>query len=120
VLAERAVVAVERAPAATLSPGEAQVDPRPSLDLSREVKAVTAAVPAALCQAARAEAARRGENVDRLEQAGLAGAIGAEKETGAGARLPVERLEIAEVARCEVLKRIDSGPEVDRKLYRKL
>jgi hypothetical protein len=44
-----------------------------------------------------AEAAGGGERVGRLDQAGLAGAVAAEKKVRAGPGPPDERLQVAEV-----------------------
>src|SRR5262245_45331310 len=55
-----------------------------------------AAVPDAVSELAGAEAPRRGEDVDRLQQARLAGAVAAEEQVRAPRGLPGEGLQVAE------------------------
>jgi hypothetical protein len=68
-----------------------------ALDLAQELEG-GGTVTGAVTELRGAEAPGGGEGVDRLEQAGLAGAVAAQQQVRAGARLPGQVLEVAEAA----------------------
>ena len=88
------LLAVDRPPAPRL-PAELETRPAIAFHLAAEAEPL-AAVAAAVGDPRGAEAAGGGQQVDRLEEAGLAGPVVAEEEMGPGLEGAAQGLEVAE------------------------
>jgi len=105
VLGERDTLAVDRALPAGRPVADREGGPGHVVDLGTESE-ILLPVPHALGQAWSPEAAGGRDDVDGLEQAGLAGAVAAEEQVPAGTGLEVERLEVAEALGVEGLEQL--------------
>lgn len=106
-LGERRPLFVERAVAAARADPDRQAPRRLPTDRRGDEEALGTSANAGR-ELRGAEAARSRGEVDRLEQAGLSGAVRAQQQHAPGRRRPVELAEVAKVAEAEVLER--GGP----------